>query len=75
MRCVICKHGETRLGTATLTLYRDGTTLIMKGAPATICVNCGEEYVDGSTTARLLRTADEAARAGVELAVHEYEAT
>ncbi len=42
---------------------------------ATICVNCGEEYVDESTTARLLRTADEAARAGVELAVHEYEAT
>lgn len=28
MNCVICKHGETRPGTATLTLTRAGTALI-----------------------------------------------
>ncbi|MBI3031634.1 MAG: type II toxin-antitoxin system MqsA family antitoxin [Candidatus Rokubacteria bacterium] len=55
MKCVICKHGETRPGRATLTFTRDGTTLVVKGVPADICANCGEEYVDEATTARLLR--------------------
>lgn len=72
MRCVICKHGETRPGQATLAFTRDGTTLVVKGVPADICVDCGEEYVDEATTARLLRTAEEAARAGVKVDVRDY---
>lgn len=47
MKCVICKQGETRPGAATLTLSRDGTTLVIKGVPASVCANCVEEYVDG----------------------------
>ncbi len=72
MKCVICKHGETRRGTATLTLVRDGTTLVVKGVPADVCANCGEEYVDEATTGRLLRMAEEAARAGIQVDVREY---
>ena len=72
MKCVICKHGETRRGTATLTLVRDGTTLVVKGVPADVCANCGEEYVDETTTARLLRAAEEAAQAGVQVDIREY---
>ena len=72
MECVICKHGETHPGRATLTFTRDGTTLVVKGVPADICANCGEEYVDEATTARLLRTAEEAARAGVKVDVRDY---
>lgn len=72
MRCVICKHGETRPGQATLAFTRDGTTLVVKGVPADICVDCGEEYVDVATTARLLSTAEEAARAGVKVDVRDY---
>lgn len=72
MKCVICKHGETRPGAATLTLSRDGTTLVIKGVPASVCANCGEEYVDEATTARLLRTAEEAVRAGVKVDIREY---
>ena len=73
MKCVICKHGETRPGRATVTLTRGGT-LVVKGVPAGVCANCGEEYVDESTTARLIRTMEEAARAGVEVDVREYVA-
>lgn len=47
MKCVVCKHGETRPGTTTVTLIRDGTTLVVKGVPASVGSNCGEEYVDG----------------------------
>jgi hypothetical protein len=49
-----------------------GTTLVIKGVPADVCANCGEEYVDETITARLLKTAEEAARSGVEVDVREY---
>lgn len=74
MICLICKHGETRSGTATVTLEREGTTLVIKGVPAQVCANCGEEYVDEDTTARLLRTAEEAVRTGVQVDVRQYAA-
>ena len=72
MKCVICRNGETRPGKATVTLEREGTTLVVKGVPARVCANCGEEYVDEETTARLLKTAEEAALAGVQVDVREY---
>ena len=74
MKCVICKHGETRPGRATLTFTRRRTTVVIKGVPAEVCINCGEEYVDEAVTARLLKTAEEAARSGVEVDVREYVA-
>jgi len=74
MRCVVCKQGETRQGTATVTLTRDVMTLVIKGVPARVCDNCGEEYVDEKTTARLQEAAEEAVRAGVQVDVREYVA-
>ena len=75
MKCVICKQGETRSGTSTVTLERDGTTLVVKGVPAQVCRNCGEEYVDEATTAYLLKTAEEAACVGVQVDVRQYAVT
>ena len=72
MKCVVCKQGETQPGKATITLERDGTTLAVKGVPAGVCTNCGEEYVSEEITARLLKSAEEAARAGVQMDVREY---
>jgi len=74
MKCVICKQGETRPGKATVTLERNGTTLVIKGVPANVCANCGEEYVDEEITARLLDTAEEAAKKGVQVDVRKYVA-
>ncbi len=74
MKCVICKQGETQEGTATVTLERDGMILVFRRVPAEVCEVCGEEYVDEQTTARLLATAEEAARAGVQVDVREYVA-
>lgn len=74
MKCVVCKVGETRPGRATVTLERAGVTLVIKGVPAQVCGNCGEEYVDEETTDRLLRAAEEAAQAGVQVDVREYVA-
>ncbi len=46
MQCVICKHGETQPGHATVTLERGDLTFVVKHVPARVCDNCGEEYVD-----------------------------
>jgi YgiT-type zinc finger domain-containing protein len=65
---------ETRPGKATVTLERDGTTLVIKNVPADICSNCGEEYVNAETTELLLSTAEEAVRSGVQVSVRDYVA-
>ena len=72
MECVICKRGETRPGTATVTVKHNSTVLVIKGVPADICGNCGGECVGEAATAHLLRAAEEVLRAGVEVDVREY---
>jgi YgiT-type zinc finger domain-containing protein len=74
MKCVVCRHGETRPGTATVTLERDGATVVVKGVPARVCENCGEEYVEEEAASRLLALAEEAANSGVKIEVLEYAA-
>jgi YgiT-type zinc finger domain-containing protein len=74
MKCVICKQGITRPGLATVTLERDSLTLVFKGVPAQVCANCGEEYLDEETTARLLREAEEQAQAGTLVEIRQYSA-
>ena len=71
MKCVICKKGETKAGAVTVTLDKNGTTLVFKGVPARVCANCGEEYVDGNITARLLKSAA-AAQAGIQVEIRQY---
>lgn len=74
MKCVICRQAEVQPGKATVTLERGSLTLVVKGVPARVCPNCGEEYMDESTTARLIATAEESASAGVQVDVREYVA-
>ena len=74
LRCVICKNADVVPGTATVTLERDGVTLVVKSVAARVCPNCGEEYVDETAAARLLDVAERAAQAGVQIGVHEYVA-
>ena len=74
MKCVVCKQGETAEGLATVTLVRGDTTLVMKGVPAQVCSNCGEEYVAEAVTARVLEAANAAAQTGVKVDVRRYVA-
>lgn len=73
MKCVICKEGESSPGRTSLTLERGNAILVFKNVPAQICANCGESYMEEEVGARLLESADEAARAGVLVEVREYE--
>ena len=74
MKCIVCKQGGIRKGTATVTLERHGMILVFKNVPAEVCEVCGEEYIAEETTARLLSAAEEAARAGVQVDIREYVA-
>ncbi len=74
MICVICKHAETRPGITTVTLEREGLTLVVKGVPALVCPNCGEEYVDEKVTRQLLATAEAEAKSGAQVEIREYVA-
>ncbi len=74
MRCVICKQADVQTGTATVTLERDGMTLVVKHVSAQVCPNCGEEYVDEIAANQLMTTAEQSARAGVQVDVREYAA-
>ena len=74
MKCVICKHGETRTGTTTITFADGQMTLVVRNVPAQVCENCGEAYVDETITVELRKLAEEAAHAGVHVDVREYKA-
>ena len=47
---------------------------MFKSVPAEVCENCGEQYVDAQTTARLLQEAERAAQAGIAVEVRTYVA-
>ena len=72
MKCVICKHGEVEPGSTTVTLERNGMTLVYKGVPARVCSTCGEAYVDETVTSQLLQSVEEAARSGVQVDIREF---
>ena len=74
MKCPICKQGETKQGTASVTLVRDGTTIVFRDVPARICQNCGEAYHSAEVTATLMKQAEEAVVAGVEVDVRRFAA-
>ena len=74
MKCVVCRKGETRKGTATVTLEQGKLTLVIKGVPAEVCENCGEEYLDECISTALMETAEEVAREGTQFDVRDYQA-
>ena len=74
MRCHICKHGTLAPAKVTVTLERQGATLVFRNVPAQVCNTCGEQYVDEKTTAHLLAQAQTAAQAGVQVEVRAYAA-
>lgn len=74
MKCVICKQGETFPGTATVTLERDETMVVIKGVPADICENYGEYYLSEEKTDAVLLLAEEAVRNGAEIEVLRFAA-
>ncbi len=73
MTCTICKHGETKKGTTTITLEKDGATIVFQEVPALVCDNCGEAYVEGTITRELLISAQDIVSKGVRVDIRNYQ--
>jgi len=74
MKCIFCRHGQTQLGTVTITLDRDNCIVVIRHVPAEICENCGEYYLDEKTTEYVLSHAEEVAQRGTELEILRFVA-
>lgn len=72
MKCVVCKSGETRPGTTTVTFEREGLTLVMKEVPTEICTNCGEDYVDDAVARDIMAMAEKMSQSGAQVDVRRY---
>jgi YgiT-type zinc finger domain-containing protein len=74
MRCVICRHGETRPGTADVTLQRNTSVIVVRTVPADICENCQEYFLSDEVSERVLSQAESAIQRGVEVEIVRYAA-
>jgi YgiT-type zinc finger domain-containing protein len=74
MKCVICKHRETKPGLVTVTLERDESIVVIKKVPASVCNNCGEYYLNDDITEQVLQRAELAVNNGAEVEIIKYAA-
>ena len=74
MNCTVCRNGVTKPGTATVTLQRGETTVILKEVPADVCEDCGEYYLSSEITAQVLERAEAAVRSGAEVEILRFAA-
>jgi len=69
VKCVICESGDTRPGTATVTLQRGETTVLIKDVPAEVCGNCGEYYLDDEVARKVYGQAGDAVNRHAEVEI------
>ncbi len=74
MKCVICKLGETKKGSVTVTLERGETTVLIKNVPTDICENCGEYYLSDEISERVLKQVESAVTNNTEVEILRYVA-
>ncbi len=74
MKCIVCKQADTQPGTTTVTLERNGATLVFKDVPAEVCPNCGEDYVDEAVTRALMQSAEDMVASGAQVDIRKYAA-
>lgn len=72
--CAICKMGKTKAGQVTVTLQREGCTVIIKDVPAQVCDNCGEYYLSAELTQAVLQRAEDAVKIGAEVEIIRFAA-
>ena len=72
MTCPTCQTGHTAQGTATKTLERGETLVVVRHVPAELCDRCGAPLFTGAVVEQLLALLEEAARGGVSFQVREF---
>jgi YgiT-type zinc finger domain-containing protein len=70
----MCPAGTLQKGTTTLTMERDGATIVFKDVPADVCDVCGEAFIDEDVSEDVYEQAEAAVEAGVEVDVRRFGA-
>ena len=74
MKCIVCKKGSTEPGTTTVSIDKSATIVVIRGVPAAICSTCGEEYIDADTIKDIEKIVVSAQKAGLNIAVQQFNA-
>ena len=67
-RCPLC-GGSKEPGRTTYTVDLGFGVVVVRNVPATVCGQCGEEWIDADTAQRLERVTDEARRKQLQVEV------
>ena len=65
MKCLACKHGKLKPGRTTVTVEREGTTIVIRNVPANVCETCGEDYLEAAVASSLETVLQGAAGSGL----------
>jgi len=71
-KCPVC-NGEKKLGRTTYTVDLGFGVLVVRGVPARICVQCGEEWIDANTAKTLEKLISEARKRKTQFEVLTYK--
>lgn len=71
MTCFLCKGNVEKAITSYMTEY-NGCYIIIKNVPCTKCTQCGEEYLNGVTLAKIEAILDRLKNVLTEIAVVDY---
>lgn len=74
MKCVVCKHGETKPGETTVTVDRGNVVVVVRNVPSDVCDTCAEEYISSAVMKELEVAVERAQGAGVDVAVRHFKA-
>jgi YgiT-type zinc finger domain-containing protein len=72
MICLVCHQADLVDGLTSVRLERGELRLVVSDVPARVCPSCGEAYLEEHTAIRLLQSAEDTRKAGVQNAKYEY---
>lgn len=72
MICVVCRRADLVDGLTSVGFERGELRLVVSDVPARVCPSCGEAYLEEHTAIRLLQSAENTRKAGVQDAWYSY---
>lgn len=72
MNCYMCK-GNLKIKKVNYVVDLDNTIIIIKGVPAKVCEQCGEQYFDDTTAENIEKMVNELRKLSTEITVVNYK--
>ena len=73
MTCPTCGSGSLGSGVTVFAADVDGTLVVVRNVPASVCDACGEAYVDDGVSEELETTINDARGRGTESLIRQYQ--